>query len=378
VTPELTSAQIEITAAIVERAGPACPLDHALRTELRRAKGLPRNASGPIAEAAHAYFRWLGWLNPSSPIQSRLSEATRLDRQFQDNPRSFKDADLLEHSVPSWVRDTMDCPAAFVRTLQQRPVLWLRARHGTAPALAEKLFHAAADTDRWKDAVRYEGIDDLYRTALFHEGAFEIQDLNSQAIGWICAPKSGETWWDVCAGEGGKTLHFSDLMANKGTIWATDNARWRLDLLRRRAARAHCFNYRVRPWLDPDTVPIKTRFDGVLVDAPCSGVGTWQRNPHARWTTTPDSVERLAALQLRLLRQVAASLKPGGRLIYSVCTLTRRETDALADEFEQGNPEFSPEVTLHPWSGKSSARLWFWPQETGGNGMFAAVWKRRN
>ena len=112
-------------------------------------------------------------------------------------------------------------------------------------------------------------------------------------------------------------------MANRGLIWASDRAEWRLQKLRRRAARAKVFNYRPARWDGGARLPTRTKFDGVLVDAPCSGLGTWQRNPHARWTTTVEDVRELAELQRRLLAHTAPSLKPGGRLIYAVCTLTR-------------------------------------------------------
>ncbi|MBI4627026.1 MAG: RsmB/NOP family class I SAM-dependent RNA methyltransferase, partial [Verrucomicrobia bacterium] len=156
------------------------------------------------------------------------------------------------------------------------------------------------------------------------------------------APKPGETWWDACAGEGGKTLHLADLMMNKGVVWATDRSDKRLDTLKRRAARAKLFNYRTEFWDGGSRLPTKIKFDGILLDAPCSGVGTWQRNPHARWTTTPDDVRELAATQRVLLENVCGSLKPGGRLIYAVCTLTRSETTAVADAFTAAHPELEP------------------------------------
>ena len=91
--------------------------------------------------------------------------------------------------------------------------------------------------------MRYEGIEDLFRTEEFHAGEFELQDINSQIVSLVCAAKPGETWWDACAGEGGKTLHLSSLMENKGLIWSSDRAEWRLKNLKRRAARAKVFNF---------------------------------------------------------------------------------------------------------------------------------------
>src|SRR6185295_12507460 len=121
------------------------------------------------------------------------------------------------------------------------------------------------------DTLEYNGNNDLFRTPEFHEGEFELQDISSQAVGLICNPKPGETWWDACAGEGGKLLHLSGLMENKGLIWASDRAAWRLQKLKRRTARAKVFNYRSAPWNGEAKLPTKTKFDGVLLDAPCSG-----------------------------------------------------------------------------------------------------------
>jgi 16S rRNA (cytosine967-C5)-methyltransferase len=125
------------------------------------------------------------------------------------------------------------------------------------------------------------------------------------------------------------------------------------------------FNYRVVAWDGSDKLPTRTKFDGVLLDAPCSGVGTWQRNPHARWTTTSQDVEELAGVQKQLLGNAAKTVKPGGRIVYAVCTMTRAETADAAEWFTSSHAEFaaSPATLL---------RL----EETGGNGMFVKVWRR--
>ena len=91
-------------------------------------------------------------------------------------------------------------------------------------------------------------------------------------------------------------------MQGRGLLWASDRAAWRLKQLKLRAARAQCFNYRVAEWNGGAKLPTKTRFDGVLLDAPCSGLGTWQRNPHARWTVTPDDVRELAVKEKAIAR----------------------------------------------------------------------------
>ena len=181
-------------------------------------------------------------------------------------------------------------------------------------------------------------------------------------------------------------------MANKGVVWATDRNARRIDTLKRRAARAKLFNYRTDFWDGGSKLPTKTKFDGILVDAPCSGVGTWQRNPHARWTTTLEDVRELAAMQLVLLNNVASLLKPGARLIYSVCTLTRSETTAIADAFTAAHPELEPlplfgaprtttassqDPVADSQLSTLPSRIFLWPQEINANGMFIAGWMRK-
>jgi 16S rRNA (cytosine967-C5)-methyltransferase len=226
--------------------------------------------------------------------------------------------------------------------------------------------------------LEYTGTKDLFRTPEFHAGEFEVQDIASQLVGFWCNPKPGETWWDACAGEGGKMLHLADLMENKGLIWASDRSERRLASLKRRAARAKVFNYRIAAWDGSAKLPTKTKFDGVLIDAPCSGVGTWQRNPHARWTTTRDDVREMAIIQQQLVLNAAAAVKPGGRLIYAVCTLTWSETQAVADLCSPLLSGFAPTAWPVSTSELPAAlgQKWVWPQKFRGNGMFAAEWKR--
>ena len=201
-----------------------------------------------------------------------------------------------------------------MRALQTEPRLWLRARRGQGRALAEKLGDCRAFGEGpLADTLEYRGRSDLFRTTEFHAGEFELQDISSQAVGLICAPRPGENWWDACAGEGGKTLHLSDLMENQGLIWASDRAGVASGEAKRRAARARVFNYRAVAWDGGPRLPTKTKFDGVLVDAPCSGIGTWQRNPHARWTTTAQDVKELSEVQTQMLLNAAAGVKPGGK-----------------------------------------------------------------
>ena len=383
------SALLNETARVLKLVQSGTPADAALREAL----GRTRHTSAPglrraVSRAVFAYFRWWRWLDAKHSLQKQAEAALELQARFDRAPNSFKTESLAARAVPEWVKEQMDVPADWLRQLQREPVLWLRAKQNEAahlPALLGDLTPATVATSGLQpsafsvqpSAFCFTGSRDLFLTDEFRDGRFEIQDLASQLVGFACAPQPGQTWWDACAGEGGKTMHLSDLLQNKGMIWASDRSLRRLDHLKKRAARAGAFNYRAAPWDGSAKLPTKTKFDGILVDAPCSGVGTWQRNPHARWTTQPADVRELAAVQAQLLGHVAGSLKSGGRLVYAVCTLTRAETTAIADAFTTAHPEFEP-VAVFPSSALSSpSSVFLWPHELNANGMFIAAWRRK-
>jgi 16S rRNA (cytosine967-C5)-methyltransferase len=356
------------------------PADAVLREELKSQKGLTPGDASRVSAAVFAYYRWYGWLDVGHPLTKNIRRAVELSTRFAQSPQSFSDSEIVNRSLPAWVHQEVQVTAAWARAIQSEPELWLRARPGQGRALARKLGHCAPfGRDYCADILRYNGHADLFLTKEFHAGEFELQDISSQAVGLICSPLAGQTWWDACAGEGGKTLHLSNLMENKGLIWASDRAGWRLQKLKRRAARARVFNYRAVEWDGGPRLPTRTKFDGVLVDAPCSGIGTWQRNPHARWTTTPQDVEELSRLQQQLLRNAAVVVKPGGKLIYAACTLARAETLVVAGNFERAGADFQRVDFQNPLAPKSApeSQLYFWPQQFGGNGMFVAVWRRQ-
>lgn len=367
---------IPLALSVIRQSGRNRPADDLLRQTLKLQRGLPPESSRATAHLVFAWFRWRGWFDGAEANESRLAEARALQERFDREPRSFGDEDIEARATPGWVREEMTAPEGWRRALQARPRTWLRARPGTAEQVAAKL-NSCRLSEQVPDALEYLGKEDLFCTELFQAGAFEIQDINSQVVGLACDPQPGETWWDACAGEGGKTLHLSALMRNKGLIWASDRAEWRLKRLKQRAARAQVFNYRAAPWDGGPRLPTRTLFDGVLLDAPCTGLGTWHRNPHARWTTTMADVRELAIAQQRLLASVAPSLKPGGRLIYAVCTLTQAETEGVVADFERKFPDFEPHQVRDASGETGRTRVWLWPQDTGGSGMFIAVWRRR-
>ena len=373
----------EIAAKVIRATNREQPADATLREVLKTYRDLAPFDAREISQTVFRHYRWLGWTREERTLETKLRSARRLEERFRANPTSFAGVELRK-AVPEWVLAEMDVGDEWLRSLQREPKLWLRAKKGQGTQLLERLFEAQRHP-QLPDALWFEGETDLFKTPEFHEGQFEIQDIASQLVSLICDPKPGETWWDACAGEGGKLVHLSDLMQNKGLIWASDRAAWRLQKLKRRTARAKVFNYRAAPWNGAARLPTKTKFDGVLLDAPCSGVGTWQRNPHARWTADLKDVHELAAVQKELLANVASSVKIGGKLIYSVCTLTRAETTAVVDAFTVAHSEFeSVPISLErlglekdviaPATNGGTLRA----ERLEGNGMFVAVWRRKN
>jgi 16S rRNA (cytosine967-C5)-methyltransferase len=375
----VSSLVLQIAAEVIAGSSRDNPADAVLREALKSRHVPSSEQQREISRAVFSYFRWFGWLDRAHPLSGQIEHALELALTFKERPESFPDDEMVERVVPEWVRGQLAVSPAWARAIQAEPKLWLRARSGQGRALVEKLGAARLAKDLLPDAVQYKGEEDLFRRPEFHAGEFEIQDIASQAVGWLCAPQPGETWWDACAGAGGKTMHLSGLMQNKGLIWASDRAVWRLKHLKRRAARAKVFNFRSEVWDGGTKLPTKTKFDGILVDAPCSGAGTWQRNPHARWTTTAQDVQELGAAQLELLNHAGGSLKPGGKLIYSVCTLTEAETVAVAENFSRAHPEFTPmvlpKISESQTFQTASPRVTIWPQDCGGNGMFIAGWR---
>ena len=375
---------LALASDIIQRSNRLQPADAVLRSELKKRTGLRPGEATRISRAVFAYFRWLGWLDQKVSFHDQILKAVELAERFTalergKPPLEFSGAEMVRRAIPNWLLREMEITPALARWLQTEPKLWLRARPGRGSALAAKLGDCFPfGPGVLSDILEYRGNTDLFRTPEFHAGAFELQDISSQAVSLICAPSAGETWWDACAGEGGKTLHLCDLMGNKGLVWASDRAEWRLQRLKRRAARSRNFNYRARLWDGSGKLPTKTKFDGVLLDAPCSGIGTWQRNPHARWTTTLQDIHELGALQTKLLTHAAVAVKPGGKLIYAVCTLTRNETIQVAETFQSQFSAFIPLPLTNPLAPDSepAPHLILRPELHGGNGMFIAAWKR--
>ena len=180
-----------------------------------------------------------------------------------------------------------------------------------------------------RDGIRLAENINVEQHAAFKAGQIDIQDAGSQLIAQMCAAKAGMTVVDLCAGAGGKTLALAADMANDGTLIATDTNRDRLQRIAARAERMGITIAETRllnPGEERETlVDLKVQSDVVLIDAPCSGSGTWRRNPEARWRLTAKRLEAVVETQAHVLELGASLVKPGGALVYAVCSLIDRE-----------------------------------------------------
>lgn len=185
--------------------------------------------------------------------------------------------------------------------------------------------------------VRYSENCDLSQHPAYLAGQFEVQDAGSQWIVEACEAKSGDVVVDFCAGAGGKALALWSAMGGQGQLLACDSDRRRLGQLRPRAERSGANAVETRlvnpPREREDVSDWRGRADIVLVDAPCSGSGTWRRNPEARWRANPDRIDKLARQQARLLEIGAELVAPGGALVYAVCALTPAEGEHVVQSF---------------------------------------------
>jgi 16S rRNA (cytosine967-C5)-methyltransferase len=243
----------------------------------------------------------------------------------------------------------------------------------------------AAPTPYSPWGLRINGKPALNRMDVFTRGAVEVQDEGSQLLALLLDARRGEMVADFCAGAGGKTLAIGATMRNTGRLYAFDVSGHRLDALKPRLARSGLSNVhpaQIAHERDERIKRLAGKLDRVLVDAPCSGLGTLRRNPDLKWRQTPQDVQELAAKQQAILSSAARLLKPGGRLVYATCSLLPDENEAVAQAFSAAHADFAPlnvgEVlqALKVPHALPGEYLRLWPQRHHTDGFFAAVWQR--
>ncbi len=222
---------------------------------------------------------------------------------------------------------------------------------------------------------------DISRHELFENGVIEVQDEGSQLLAKLVGAKRGEFVIDFCAGAGGKTLALAAMMASTGRLYALDNNERRLDNLGPRLARSGASNVqtmRIENEHDSKLAKFAGKVDRVLVDAPCSGLGTLKRNPDLKWRQSPTSVKELVEIQKSILNEAAKLVRPGGRLVYATCSLLSEENEKVAEHFVASNEGWSiVPVSLRdetPNPEKPFAQLL--PHRDGCDGFFAAVFEK--
>jgi 16S rRNA (cytosine967-C5)-methyltransferase len=223
--------------------------------------------------------------------------------------------------------------------------------------------------------------------AAFKDGLVEVQDEGSQLAALLLGARPGMRVVDFCAGAGGKTLALAAAMKNRGKLVACDTAEWRLERSGQRLRRAGASNVERRALAGERDLWVKHHakgFDRVLVDAPCLGIGSWRRNPDAKWRATPNDLAELQIRQHDILASAARLVKPGGRLAYVTCSLLREENEAQAERFLAETADFSPVPAAQAWAEAigtacpaAGDHLRLTPAQHGTDGFFVALFERQ-
>lgn len=411
----------ELEPEILERGRAA---DNLLRRYYRRHRELGSRDRRFLGDAFFSYYRWFGWVarnlgversegaliawvldnSELAPALEYLADEVALPEPFPalagvglsrkckhlnswlKPERPLRIADL----VPAWFRSSLLVPEDMnerdyflkcVETFQFRPPTWLRVRPHREKRLRAGLeamdlpWHSRTGLP---ESVSVPAGTNLHILNQKARGSFEVQDLASQSVGAVCDPRSGEKWWDPCAGGGGKALLLADAMGKRGEVFASDVRRGFKKEIKRRMRQNRIKNITIQHNDALKTNLSQEPFDGVLLDAPCSGIGTWARNPDARWRIERKFVQESSRRQFKLLSQVAGALKQGGRLIYAVCTLTREETLGVTDRFLASNSEFVLDPFPHPLTGDpTEGRAMVHPWDGPGCAMFMASFRKK-
>ena len=294
---------------------------------------------------------------PHAPEALTAAERAALDRNSLDGAPLHVEGDYPEWLDAHLARAFGEERAAEGAALASRAPLDLRVnslvteRDDVVPRLA----HLHAEPTRWSPTgLRIRLAADARSPAIHAEppyikGQIEIQDEGSQLAALLARAKPGEQVVDLCAGAGGKTLALAAAMDNHGQIYATDSDKRRLAAIHQRIERSGARNIQVRtPRGDAETLgDLAGRADLVLIDAPCTGIGTWRRNPDAKWRIRPGALDERLKQQEAVLERAAPLVKPGGRIVYVTCSVLTEENGAQVRGFAGRHPDFSVEKPGH-------------------------------
>ena len=314
------------------------------------------------------------------------------------DPAGF--SDKLRHNLPDWLASALRAQMGeeefwpLVAALDEQAALDLRvnvlkAKREDILSILNQAGLRVAPTPFSPWGIRVPGKPALQKIDAFVRGDIEVQDEGSQLLAVLLDAKRGEMVVDFCAGAGGKTLALGASMRSTGRLYAFDTSGHRLAALKPRMARSGLSNVhpaQIAHERDERVKRLSGKIDRVLVDAPCSGLGTLRRNPDMKWRQSPQAVAELQVKQTAILDSAARLLKPGGRLVYATCSLLRDENEVIAEAFGAAHPDFVPLPAQDALAAAHVTRadeltqdgyLRLWPHRHATDGFFAAVWQRR-
>lgn len=368
-----------------------------IQTLLSRERSFGARDRRLYRELIYTTLRYLPWIEPwldrdpdlAAKIAAWVAADTRdtqayrveLCSDWPDLASLTERAAFLKSSpdalLPAWFRS--HCPEVFtpheLEFQLARAPLWLRLQTTNPAAVShefETLGWRSQPSPVLSSAWRMLDEVDVTKTTAYAEGRVEVQDLGSQMVLESLSLPPGERWLDACAGAGGKTLQLAHRAGTAGSVDAHDIRPAALEEMLKRARRAGLENIRIV------AQPSAEGYAGVLVDAPCSGSGTWRRSPHLKWTTTPESVASRAKLQRELLDRFAACVQPGGLLVYATCSLSQQENTAVVSEFLRRHPNFTAEPPAQTFGFAPAATgMTILPSRHDTDGFFVAPLRRR-
>jgi 16S rRNA (cytosine967-C5)-methyltransferase len=346
----------------------------------------------------------LGFHGPRDFLAAALSDQ---EKNWLQQCDGIKTSDLMErhrHNLPEWLVQPLKEQLggefwALVDALNQPAPLDLRVNTFTdkrdeVRQELKKAGVAATPTPYSPWGLRLADKPALQKLEAFTRGAIEVQDEGSQLLALLLEAKRGEMVVDFCAGAGGKTLAIGAMMRSTGRLYAFDTSAHRLDALKPRMARSKLSNVHpaaIAHERDDRVKRLAGKIDRVIVDAPCSGLGTLRRNPDLKWRQSPQAVQEMTVKQAAILQSAARLLKPGGRLVYATCSLLPQENEAIAQAFGAANPDFQPLPAVQVLEGlkvEGAAGLCnggegggeflrLWPHRHATDGFFAALWVKK-
>jgi 16S rRNA (cytosine967-C5)-methyltransferase len=356
---------------------------------------LAQSGAGPIERRLAV----LGWAGDADFLAAAL---TSDERAWLARVQAIDIAALapkLRHNLPDWISAPLTARLgedgfwALVASLDRGAPLdvrvnLLKAKPEAVQAALAALGVAAQPTPYSPWGLRLAGKPALNKFDLFTRGEIEVQDEGSQLLALLVDAKRGEMVVDFCAGAGGKTLALGAAMKGTGRLYAFDVSGHRLDALKPRLARSGLSNVyvaQIAHGRDDRVKRLAGKIDRVLVDAPCSGLGTLRRNPDLKWRQSPEAVRELVAKQEAILTSAARLLKPGGRLVYATCSLLADENEQVAERFAAGQPGFE-KLDAQALLGAGgvarsetlcdSGNLRLWPHLHATDGFFAVAWRK--